>query len=61
VVDEDKLEHWELRTEKAARALKTAMSQKIQVLTQDYKDDPVLIWMLIIIGPQITKVKACDH
>jgi hypothetical protein len=44
LVDEDKLEHWKMRAEKAAGALKTAMSQKTKVLIWDCKDDPVLIW-----------------
>ena len=43
-VDEDKLERWETRAEKAAGALKTAMSQETKVLIRDCEDDPVLIW-----------------
>ena len=43
-VDEDKLERWEVKAERAAGALKTAMSQDIKVLIRDCKDDPILIW-----------------
>jgi hypothetical protein len=43
LVDEDKLEHWETRAEKAAGALKTAMSQETKVLIRDCEDDPILI------------------
>jgi hypothetical protein len=43
-VDEDKLERWETRAERAAGALKTAMSQEVKVLIRDCEDDPILIW-----------------
>jgi len=43
-VDEDKLERWEIKAEKAAGALKTAISSDLRVLIRDCKDDPLLIW-----------------
>jgi hypothetical protein len=43
-VDEDKLEHWEIKAEKAAGALKTAMSPDVKVLIRDGEDDPIFIW-----------------
>src|SRR5258708_6254694 len=43
-VDEDKLECWEIKAEKAAGALKTAMSPDIKVLIRDGEDDPIFIW-----------------
>jgi hypothetical protein len=43
-VDEDKLERWEIKAERAAGALKTAMSQDVKVLIRDCEDDPILIW-----------------
>ena len=43
-LDEDKLERWEIKAEKAAGALKTAMSPDIRVLIRDCEDDPILIW-----------------
>ena len=43
-LDEDKLERWETKAERAAGALKTAMSQEVKVLIRDCEDDPVLIW-----------------
>jgi LTR polyprotein gag-polypeptide-like protein len=43
-VNEDKLQHWEIKAEKAAGALKTAMSPDVKVLIRDGKDDPILIW-----------------
>ena len=43
-LDEDKLERWEIKAERAAGALKTAMSQDIRVLISDCEDDPILIW-----------------
>ena len=43
-LDVDKLERWDIMAEKAAGALKTAMSPDIMVLIRDCKDDPLLIW-----------------
>ena len=43
-LDEDKLEQWEIKAEKAAGALKTAMSPNIRVLIRDCEDDHLLIW-----------------
>jgi len=43
-VDEDKLERWENKAEKAACALKTAMSPDVRVLIRDGEDDPIVIW-----------------
>ncbi|KAH9045843.1 hypothetical protein EDB84DRAFT_1558789 [Lactarius hengduanensis] len=42
--DEDKLERWEVKAEKAAGALKTAMSHELRVLIRDCEDDPIAIW-----------------
>jgi hypothetical protein len=42
--DEDKLERWEIKAEKAAGALKTAISSDLRVLIRDCEDDPILIW-----------------
>jgi len=44
LADEDKLERWEIKAEKAAGALKTAMSSDIRVLIRDGEDDPIFIW-----------------
>ena len=43
-VDEDKLERWETKAEKAAGALKTAMSPDVRALIRDGEDDPIFIW-----------------
>jgi len=43
-LDEDKLEKWEIKAERAAGALKTAMSHDVKVLIRDCEDDPLLIW-----------------
>ncbi len=43
-LDEDKLERWEIKAERAAGALKTAMSHDVKVLIRDCEDDPILIW-----------------
>src|SRR5258708_14561817 len=43
-VDEDKLEHWEIKAKRTAGALKTAMSPDVKVLIRDGKDDPIFIW-----------------
>ena len=43
-VDEDKLERWEIKAERAAGALKTAISPDLRVLIRDCEDDPLLIW-----------------
>ena len=43
-IDEDKLERWEIKAEKAAGALKTAISPDLRVLIRDCEDDPLLIW-----------------
>jgi hypothetical protein len=40
-VNEDKLERWEIKAEKAAGALKTAMSPDVRVLIRDGEDDPI--------------------
>ena len=42
-LDEDKLEQWEIKAEKAAGALKTAMSPDVRVLIRDDEDDPIFI------------------
>ena len=41
---EDKLERWEIKAEKAAGALKTAMSPDIRVLIRNCEDNPIMIW-----------------
>ena len=46
-VDEDKLERWEIKAEKAAGALKTAMSPDVRVLIRDHENDPILIWQTL--------------
>jgi len=43
-LDEDKLEKWEIKAERAAGALKTAMSHDVKVLIRDCEDDPLSIW-----------------
>ena len=43
-IDEDKQEWWEIKAEKAAHALKTAMSSDVKVLIMDHEDDPIFIW-----------------
>jgi hypothetical protein len=43
-VDEEKLERWEIKAERAAGALKTSMFHDIKVLIRDCEDDPLLIW-----------------
>ena len=43
-VDEDKLERWEIKVEKAAGALKTAISPDLRVLIRDCENDHILIW-----------------
>ncbi|KAI0257979.1 hypothetical protein BC834DRAFT_837270, partial [Gloeopeniophorella convolvens] len=37
---EDKLEKWEVKAERAAGALKSAMSHDVKVLIRDFEDDP---------------------
>ena len=41
--DEEKLERWEIKAEKACGALKTAISHELRVLIRDCEDDPLLI------------------
>jgi hypothetical protein len=43
-VDEEKLERWEIKAERAAGALKTGMSHNIKVLIRDCEDNALLIW-----------------
>ena len=43
-LDEDKLERWEVKAERAAGALKTWMSHDVKVLIRDCEDNPILIW-----------------
>jgi hypothetical protein len=43
-LDEERLEQWEIKAERAAGALKTAMSQEVKVLIKDCEDNPVIIW-----------------
>ena len=43
-LDEDRLERWEIKAERAAGALKTGMSHDIKVLIWDCEDNPILIW-----------------
>ena len=43
-LDEDKLERWEIKAERAAGALKTAMTHEVKVLIRDCEDDPIMIW-----------------
>ena len=43
-LDEDKLEKWEIKAERAAGALKTGMSHDVKVLIRDCEDNPILIW-----------------
>ena len=40
-LNDDKLERWETKAERAAGALKTTMSQEVKVLIWDCEDDPV--------------------
>ncbi len=42
--DEDKLDRWETKAERAAGALKTAMSHELRVIIRDCEDDPIQIW-----------------
>ncbi|KAI9450339.1 hypothetical protein BJY52DRAFT_1191926 [Lactarius psammicola] len=42
--DEDKLERWEVKAERAAGALKIAMSYELRVLIRGCEDDPIAIW-----------------
>ena len=42
--DEDKPDRWESKAERAAGALKTAISPELRVLIRDCEDDPLLIW-----------------
>ena len=42
-LDEDKLEWWEIKAERAAGALKTAMTHEVKVLIRDCEDDPIMI------------------
>ena len=42
--DEEKLERWEVKAERACGALKTAISHELRVLIRDCEDDPLLIW-----------------
>lgn len=42
--DEDKLERWEVKAERAAGALKTATFHELRVLIRDCEDNPILIW-----------------
>ncbi|KAH9045844.1 hypothetical protein EDB84DRAFT_1246018, partial [Lactarius hengduanensis] len=37
---DEKLDRWEVKAEKAAGALKTAMSHELRVLIRDCEDDP---------------------
>ena len=46
-LDEDKLEKWEIKAERAAGVLKTAMSPDVRVLIRDCGDDPLLIWITL--------------
>jgi gag-polypeptide of LTR copia-type len=46
-VDEDKLERWEIKAERAAGALKTAMTHDVKVLIRDCEDDPIKIWDIL--------------
>jgi hypothetical protein len=43
-IDEVKLEHWEIKAERAAGALKTAMSPDVKDLINDGKNEPIFIW-----------------
>ena len=38
--DEDKLERWEIKAERASGALKTATSHELRVLIRDCEDNP---------------------
>ncbi|KAN0129737.1 hypothetical protein V8E53_012402 [Lactarius tabidus] len=42
--DEDKLERWEVKAERACGALKTAISHELRVLIRDCEDNSLLIW-----------------
>ena len=42
--DKDKLDRWETKAERAAGALKTAMSHELRVIIWDCEDDPIQIW-----------------
>ncbi|KAI0292333.1 hypothetical protein B0F90DRAFT_1558771, partial [Multifurca ochricompacta] len=46
-LDEDKLEKWEVKAERAAGAIKSAMSHDVRVLIRDCEDDPVNIWQTL--------------
>ena len=43
-VDEDKLEKWEIKAEKAAGAIRSTVSSELKVHIRDCEDDPVKIW-----------------
>ena len=43
-LDWKELKQWEILAEKAAGALKTAMSHEVKVLIRDCEDDPIMIW-----------------
>jgi hypothetical protein len=43
-LDKERLERWETKAERAAGALKMAMSQEVKVLIRDCEDNPVIIW-----------------
>ena len=46
-LDEDKLERWEIKAERAAGALKTCMSCDVKVLIRDCEDDPTLLLLFV--------------
>ena len=43
-LDKDKLEQWEIKAERAAEALKTAMTHEVKMLIRDCEDNPIMIW-----------------
>ncbi|KAI0298454.1 hypothetical protein B0F90DRAFT_1573783, partial [Multifurca ochricompacta] len=46
-LDEDKLERWEIKAERAAGAIKLAMSHDVRILIRDCEDDPIKIWQTL--------------
>ena len=42
--DEEKLERWEIKAERACGALKTAISHELRAPIRDCEDDPLVIW-----------------
>ena len=43
-LDKDKLEWWKIKAERAAGALKTAITHEVKVLIRDCEDNAIMIW-----------------